>query len=342
MSGLPRLLIVQTGGTITMVRDGKSGALRPAATATDLARAVPELSRLARVETLPLFDLDSTDIRPSHWGTLAAVIDREAGRHDGIIVTHGTDTLVYTACALAFALRNPRVPVILTGAQLPLSETPSDARNNLVNACRVAALGIREVLVVFGTRILRGARAKKLSVFDLEAFGDAGGDPLGSIGLALRLHRPPRKPAGRYRFEPGFSEEVFALKLFPGLPPGTLLSLLTPAVRGVFIEGFGAGNLPSADSSMIPEIREATARGVPVVVGTQCVYGEADLASYRAGRLALEVGAIPAYDMTPEAAIVKLMWALARARSVAKVRALMHRDLAGEMEHGPGSVPAAG
>lgn len=332
---MKRLLLLQTGGTITMVRDETTGALRPAATATDLVAAVPELAGLARIDTLPLFNLDSTDIRPSHWGAIASVIDANVGKYDGILVTHGTDTLVYTACALAFMLRNLPIPVVLTGAQLPLSQTASDARNNLVNACRVACLGGSEVLLVFGTRILRGVRAKKLSVFDLEAFGDAGGAPLGTIGLSLRSHRPARPPAGKYRFEPGFCEEVFALKVFPGLAPGTLLSLLTPKVRGIYIEGFGAGNLPSGDSSMIPELREAAARGIPVVIGTQCVYGEADLASYRAGQLALEVGAIPAYDMTPEAAIVKLMWALARAKRPDRVRALMHKNLAGELEHGP-------
>ncbi len=331
---LKRLLLIQTGGTITMTRDPESGALKPAATSTDLVAAVPELAAVARVDAVPLFNLDSTDIRPTHWQAIAALVDAKCRDYDGVVVTHGTDTLVYTACALAFALRHPPVPVVLTGAQLPLGETPSDARANLVNACRVAALGIREVLVVFGTRVLRGARAKKMSVFDLEAFADAGGRPLGTIGLSIRLHRDPL-PAGRYRFEPGFAEGVFALKLFPGLAPGTLLSLLSRDVRGVFLEGFGAGNVPSGDSSMIPEIREAAARGIPVVVGTQCVYGEADLASYRAGRLALEVGAIPAYDMTPEAAIVKLMWALARARKAEKVRDLMLRNLAGEMEHGP-------
>lgn len=318
-----------------MDRDQESGSLRPAGTVTDLVARYPELSSLGHIDTLTLFNIDSTNVRPSHWLSLAAVVDANRRRYNGVIITHGTDTLVYTASALAFMLQNPGIPIVLTGSQLPGGQLASDARNNLVNAFRVACQDIPEVLIVFGSRVLRGVRSRKLSVFDFEAFQTVNETPVGTIGLGIRLHGVIRRNRKRYNFRPGFCEDVFALKIFPGMRAGTLLALLDQGFRGVFIEGFGTGNVPAGDYSIIPEIREASRRGIPVVIGTQCVFGEVDLTSYEVGRLASDVGAIPAFDMTPEAAIVKLMWTLAQSSDPQEIRRIFLDDVAGEMEKVP-------
>ncbi len=122
------------------------------------------------------------------------------------------------------------------------------------------------------------------------------------------------------------------MKIFPGLRSGTILSIINSGYKAIFIEGYGAGNVPAGDYSIIPEIREATNKGISVVIGTQCIFGEVDLSSYEAGKLALEVGAIPVYDMTPEAAITKLMWALGKTKNINKIKKIMHTDIAGEIE----------
>lgn len=327
----PKVLLVTTGGTISMERDA-SGVLVPCRGAEQLLSRVPEVRTLADVDVESLANLDSADVEPSLWGRLAEAISRRLADYDGFVVTHGTDTLVYTAAALSFMLQELGKPVVLTGAQVPLEDIGSDGRANLINAVRLATADFAEVAVVFGSVIMRGTRAKKTSAFDLQAFRSANVPALGTIGLSLKLSTDVRRRARRTAvLQTALEPHVALLPVYPGLSPA-VLTYLCETHAGVVLEGYGAGNLPSAGPlSLVPAIRAATARGVSVVVCTQCLVGSTEMELYQVGKAALEAGAIPVMDMTPETALVKLMWVLGQAPSTSDVKARMQQAFAGEL-----------
>lgn len=327
---LPRVLLVTTGGTITMVRDA-DGVLAPCSDSERLLVQVPELKSLATIEVLELANIDSADLTPALWVELARVLYERLGDYDGLVVTHGTDTLAYTAAALSFMLQELPKPVVLTGAQVPLGDVGSDGRSNLVSAVRLATADLAEVVVAFGTHVIRGTRAKKMSAFDLQAFTSANAPPVGSIGLSLKLvddvrPRSRRKPL----YQPFLDPSVALLPVYPGLSPD-IVRYLASTHHGLVLAGYGSGNIPSGALSLVPAIQEATARGVSVVVCTQCLVGSTEMELYRVGRAALQAGAVPALDMTPEAALVKLMWVLGQTHDPRTVESLMLKSVAGEL-----------
>lgn len=329
----PHILVLGTGGTITMA-PAANGGLGPAADGAALL--LPRISELAGVADLSfhsLGDVDSSNIQPAFWVELGQTIYERYREFDGFVVTHGTDTLVYTAAALSFFLQELGKPIVLTGAQIPLTQVGSDGRANLANAVRVASSELAEVCIVFGTRVIRGTRARKTSAFHLEAFESVNDEPIGAIGLTLRLaaHARRRSAARRPLFSPHLLPDVARVPVWPGMSP-EVVRYLARTHAGLVIEGFGVGTLPSEERSLLPAIREAIAGGVPVVVGTQCVVGSTALELYQVGRGALEAGAIPAMDMTPEAAQVKLMWALGQSRDLRTIESIMLKSYVGELE----------
>lgn len=330
-NGKPRILIVSTGGTITMVR-GNDGGLAPCSDAGMLLNKVPELRQLAEIEVLPLVNLDSTNLQPAFWLDLAKAIYQRLDSCDGVVITHGTDTLCYTASALAFMLQELPKPVVMTGSQVPLDEIGSDGRANLINAVRVACGDVAEVLVVFGALVIRATRAKKTSAFDMQAFTSVNAPPVGTIGLTIRMDDGLRMRGKRRALLRAFlNPNVAMLPVYPGLKP-EVVSHLVSTHAGLVLEGYGAGHIPNAEgASLVPAIAEATARRVPVVVCTQCLVGSTEMELYQVGRSALLAGAIPAMDMTPEAALVKLMWVLGQADDPATVGSLMQKAFAGEL-----------
>lgn len=337
MNGKPKILIIKTGGTITMVR-GADGVLAPFDDAVSLRKLVPELAVLAEVDVLALASIDSSNVQPDLWVKLAQAIYGRYDDYDGFVITHGTDTLSFTAVALSLMLQNIGKPVVLTGAQVPLSEIGSDGRANLINAVRVASDDLAEVAVVFGTQIIRGSRAKKTSAFHLQAFTSVNEYPIGTIGLTIgftdaAVRRARRKPILNIALEPS----VAMIPVYPGMKP-EILSYLATTHYGIVIEGYGAGHIPTEGTPLIPAIREAISRGVPVVVCTQCLLGSTDMQMYHVGRAALAAGAIPGMDMTPEAALVKLMWTLGQTRDMKSVESLMLKPFAGELREIAGGV----
>jgi L-asparaginase len=253
-------------------------------------------------------------------------------RFDGFVVTHGTDTMAYTAAALSFLLENLGKPVILTGAQRPLIEIRTDARANLVDAVEVATHAVPEVAICFGGLVLRGNRARKWSLTDNRAFHSPNYPPLGEAGARLSLRSELfLRPSGRFRLRPGLDPRVLHLKLAPGMAGSTLQGLDLSAVRGIVLEAFGAGNVPLDSKRELFPLGACARAGIPVVVAAGAEHGAADLDLYQGGRHAARRGAISARDMTAEAAVVKLMVALGRARTPAAVRRAMERAWAGEM-----------
>ena len=261
---MKKFLLIQTGGTLTMENSG--GTLKPSSTLSNLVDKIPELKQFGKIETLTLFNMDSTNMRPSNWITIASVINNSIEKYSGIIIAHGTDTMVYTASALSFMIQNPPIPIILTGSQLPISHMASDARNNIINSFRFISSNLPGIFIVFGSKIIKGVRAKKMSVYDFETMDSVNEEPIGRIGISVRIRKNYKPIKKKYKYAPHICEEVFALKIFPGMRPGTILTLIEQGIKGIFIEGYGIGNVPSGDYSIIPEIKEASKRGIPVVI----------------------------------------------------------------------------
>ena len=278
-------------------------------TSRDMVMEVPTLGRLADFDTRLLFQMDSANMQPSDWLTLAREVHRELPNYDGIVVVHGTDTMAYTASALALLLGPLPKPVVLTGSQKPLVDIRTDARQNLVDAALVATLPVPEVSVVFHSRALRGARATKKDAWGFDAFDSPQLAPLVELGLDVEIASHVRPPGELAPFDERLEPRVLAVRVFPGLDPTLVRGAVRAGVKGLVLEGYGTGNVPR---SLLPALEEARARNVPVVVVSQCLRGFVDLGVYEGGAMAAEAGAISAKDMTVEAAVAKLMIGLGR------------------------------
>lgn len=297
-----------------MMRGGDPSPLAPDVYTSDLLAELPVLRKVAEIESRILFNLDSSDMQPHHWVELAAVVHEALPRYEGVVIVHGTDTMAYTASALAFLLPGLDRPVVFTGAQRPLVEVRTDARANLVDACMLATMPIAEVGIAFGSKLLRGCRATKLDAWGMNAFGTPSCAPLVELGVTVEIasHVLPARP--REAFDGRIEPRVLAARVFPGLDPRLLAGALRTGVRGVVLEAFGAGNIPHLENSLVPVVEEATQRDIPVVIASQCARGAVDLSRYEGGSAAAHAGAIGAGTMTSEAAVAKLMVALGRAR----------------------------
>lgn len=326
----PKVLIVSTGGTITMLKDS-AGSLSPCENASALINKIPELENLADIDVLPLANIDSSNLTPDLWVAIAKAIYQRIKEYDGFVIAHGTDTLCYTAAAISFMIQELNKPIVLTGSQVPLEEIGSDGRSNLINAVRVAISDLSEVAVVFGSLIIRGTRAKKLSAFDMQAFTSVNDIPLGTIGLSIKFNhgarfRSKRKPMLRTFL----NKNVAFLTVYPGMKP-EILDFLAENHDGIVLAGYGAGNIPNGEFSLVPAISRATAKNTPVVVCTQCMMGSTEMELYQVGRAALDAAAIPAMDMTPETTIVKLMWVLGQTDDIATIDSMMQKNFLGEI-----------
>lgn len=275
----------------------------------DLGNEVPDLARIADVQTRALFRMDSANMQPSDWIMLAREVHRELPNHDGIVVVHGTDTMAYTASALALLLGPLPKPVVLTGSQKPLVELRTDARDNLVDAALVATLPVPEVSVVMQSRALRGARATKKDAWGFDAFDSPQLAPLVELGLDVEVMPHVRAPGVLAPFDDRLEPRVLAVRVFPGVDPRLVQGAVRAGVRGLVLEGYGTGNVPH---TLLPALEEARDHDVPVVVVSQCIKGYVDLARYEGGVMAASAGAISAGDMTVESALAKLMIGIAR------------------------------
>lgn len=331
-----RLLMLHTGGTLLMRAPDDGGALSADAILQDLLGELPVLKQIAEIETLVLYRLDSADMQPEQWVEIARVIHERLESYDGFVIVHGTDTMAYTASALAFLLPGLDRSVVLTGAQRPLSEVRSDGRANLVDACHVATMRIPEVAVAFNSRLYRGCRATKLDAWGMNAFGSPSSPPLAELGLGVQVASHVLPPRSKIAFDPRIEPRVLAVRVFPGLDPKLLHGALAAGVRGLVVEGFGAGNLPRIERSLIPVVEAARAFDVPVVIVSQCPRGAVDLGAYEGGAAAQKAGAIGASDMTAEAALTKLMVTLGRFPDgrVAAARDAFQQSWVGEMTPG--------
>jgi len=332
----PKILLVFCGGTIAMARDPKTSVLRPAKDVQELLAIAPELKDFADVHFRFIANLDSTNIQLHHWTEIANSIKKNYGKYDGFVVTHGTDTMAYTASAIALAFQNLNKPIVFTGSQLPPDDLGSDARGNLVNAFRVAATDSAEVMIVFGRKILRGIRSHKWSEENLEPFNSPLFPELGSIGTSISFSPILRKKnkviAPELIFKPKFREGVVEVRVGASLKPNLVKSMIdSEGCTGVIFQSFGAGNVPTEENSLIPLIKYAVKeKGIPVLVSTQCLGGRSRMNVYETGYQAWQAGAIPTWDMSFEGAAVKLSWCLAQTSDMDEIRGMFSRSYVGE------------
>jgi L-asparaginase len=327
---MKRLLFIHTGGTLGMT-GRRPDALKPGSFFRTVQQRVPELLQLAKLELELFSNFDSSELQPEHWSSLAQLLHRKLPHFDGAVITHGTDTLAYTASALSFMLPNLSKPVVLTGAQRPLGEVRSDARLNLIDAVTSALQGPREVTVCFDSHLYRGNRVRKVSVAEYDAFESPNFPVLGVLGVDARFE-PGLRRKGAPVLKAGLDPRIFLLKVFPGLDPALPLALL-PKVRGLVLEAHGAGNFPIGAQhgrSLLPVFEEARRLAIPVVVVSQAQRNGVNLALYEAGSAALKRGAIDGGEMTASAAVVKLMHGLVLHNTPRALKAYIERPIAGE------------
>jgi len=307
-----KIKLLATGGTIACTHT--ENGLAPTLTAQDLLDILAG-SLPCEVEAEDVFRMDSSNMQPEEWSVLARAIDSALKTCDGVVVTHGTDTMAYTAAALSYMLAGAGKPVILTGSQLPLSHPLTDARLNLLRAFTAATSGVGGVYVCFHDRLISGVRCVKTHTTSMDAFSSVNARPAGRIDVdGVHFERPqpytPLFPDEPYHLRDGIDPNVFLLKLVPGTSPDVLRFVKDAGYRGLVIEAFGLGGLHYIRRNLVRAMEELGESGVRVLVVSQCLYEKADLTVYEVGRGLMKDYILNGRDMTTEAAVCKMMWAL--------------------------------
>ena len=317
--------MLATGGTIAC--EPSEDGLVPRLSGAAMLEALHGSGIPCEVDVQELMNLDSSNLQPEDWERMARAVAEAHDRYDGFVITHGTDTLAYTAAALHQMLRNLDRPVIITGSQLPLGAEGSDGPRNLRDAFFVACEGVPGVFVVFHGDVIDGSRAKKMHTESFAAYASVNA-PLARItpqGVQWKERRPlPEKPL---ELVTGLERRVCVLKLVPGTSPALLDMLVDAGYRGVIIEGFGAGGVPNdSRGSFLPAIRRAVEKGVVIVCASQCIFDGVDLSRYPIGVLAARLGAVSGGDKTVETLTVRLMQALHYCGGLEEVRRFMEQS----------------
>ncbi|QDV40677.1 L-asparaginase 1 [Stieleria neptunia] len=328
MSTKKRICLLYTGGTIGMVQhlqDDGSIELRPPENIGDFERNIPELKDLCTAEFVPILNLDSTNMVPEDWTTIATSVYERMDQFDGFVVIHGTDTMHFSASAVSLALGpNLNKPVVFTGAQTDMSVLHGDARINLIRAVRIALEPIAEVVICFANHVFRGCRTQKRDEKRFDAFESPAFYPVADITEEILIHPVTSRPKENIQaidFMPEFSANILQVSLTPGLKPEPLYPLLeSRSYDGFILLSYGAGNVPNREDK--PEysfegfIKKATKHNIPVVIASQFPANSTMHTKYEPGRKAIQAGAIPTGNMTNACATVKFNWVLTQVRSL--------------------------
>ena len=323
---MKRILMIVTGGTIAC--EPSADGLVPRLSGKDMLSGIPGIASLCEIESLELMNLDSSNLQPEDWQKMARAVADNYADYDGFVITHGTDTMAYTSAALHLMLKNLGKPVVITGAQLPLSMPGSDGLFNLRDAFFTACEGEPGVFVVFHGSIIDGARAKKMYTENFAAYASVNA-PVAQFtarGIEWRERRP--RPTEPMELAAELETRVCILKLVPGTDPKLLDLVVAAGYRGIIIEGFGAGGVPNDErGSFLPAIRRALDQGITIVCASQCIFDGVDLSRYPIGVLAARLGALSGGDKTVETLTVRLMQALKVCKGAEEIREFMERPV---------------
>lgn len=327
---MKKILLLATGGTITSV---------PSADGFVPGQSQDILQRICQssghdVTVQELFSMDSSNIQPEEWKGIARAVYNSYGAYSGIVITHGTDTMAYTASMLSFMLKHAPIPIVLTGAQVPLSSSHTDAYSNLDTAITMAATGHPGVFVAFDRKILLGCRTVKIRTTSYAAFASVNypviayintdGLVIDHTALATRIEQPPQLVLD-------IDSDVALIKLTPNLSPRLLDAIIDSGFSGIAIEAFGVGGMQFIRRNWVESLSNASAKGIPVVVCSQCLYEQSDFSRYQVGQKVLNAGAIEAFDMTSESAVTKLMFSLGQTKDLGIIRDMFNTNYVGEI-----------
>ncbi len=332
-----KVLVIGTGGIIGAKianKRFKYGEL----TQEKILSLIPNLKKEVDIYSTNIFRMDSADMQPHHWLTLAKTIYYNLGKYKGIVVTIGTDTMVYAAAAISFLIQKQGVPIVFTGSQINANRLNSDAILNLKNAILIAGeADLAETVITFNRRIIRGVRAKRISASDYDAFTSFGGE--GDLGLIeykpiIYSHHRKRNVKEKPIISTSLEEKVVIVKAYPGFDYNTIRRIVDSGVRGIVLEGLGLGLLPHDREGLFKKNLEyAREKKVPIVLTSHCSLGKNWREIYEAEKKnrVEDKLTISAYDMTTEAAYVKLMWVLAQTNKMGLVKKMMQKNYVGEV-----------